>query len=164
MRRLKIIPSERDLVGVEIELVDAERRESRLRKFLDAERQLFDHVIIDCPPSLGLITLNALVAADAVLLPVQSEYLALEGISQILDTISRVREALNPDLAIHGVLMTMYDERTNLARQVVEEVRDVFGDQVFRTVIPRNVRLSEAPRSRQSAKSVGWPVSSLSVR
>lgn len=146
---LRIIPSERDLVGVEIELVNAERRESRLKAFLEGERKLFDHIIVDCPPSLGLITLNALVAADAVLLPVQAEYLALEGISQILDTIDRVRESLNRGLAIDGVLMTMFDERTNLARQVVEEVRDVFGDLVYRTVIPRNIRLGEAPSHGQ---------------
>jgi len=146
---LSVIPSERDLVGVEIELVDAEQRENRLKAFLDGERKLFDHVIIDCPPSLGLITLNALVAADAVLLPVQAEYLALEGISQILDTINRVRESLNPGLAVEGVLMTMFDERTNLARQVVEEVRDVFGEVVYRTVIPRNIRLGEAPSHGQ---------------
>jgi chromosome partitioning protein len=143
--QLRVIPSERDLVGVEVELVDAEARETRLKSYLEPERQLFDHILIDCPPSLGLITLNALVAADAVLIPVQAEYLALEGITQILDTVERVREALNPDLAIDGVLMTMYDERTNLAKQVVEEVREVFGDQVYETVIPRNIRLGEAP-------------------
>lgn len=142
---LHVIPSERDLVGVEIELVDADERHSRLRDYLAPERALFDHILIDCPPSLGLITLNALVAADAVLIPVQAEYLALEGISQILDTLERVREALNPELGIAGVLMTMYDERTNLAKQVVEEVREVFGDQVYDTVIPRNIRLGEAP-------------------
>lgn len=146
---LRVLPSERDLVGIEVELVDAERREARLKDYLAGERELFEHVLIDCPPSLGLITLNALVAADAVLVPVQAEYLALEGISQILDTIERVRESLNPELSIDGVLMTMFDERTNLARQVVEEVREVFGEQVYRTVIPRNVRLGEAPSHGQ---------------
>jgi chromosome partitioning protein len=147
---LRIIPSERDLVGVEVELVEVDSRESRLKAFLAGERELFEHILIDCPPSLGLITLNALVAADAVLVPVQAEYLALEGISEILHTIERVRESLNPGLAIAGVLMTMYDERTNLAKQVVEEVREVFGEQVFHTVIPRNVRLGEAPSHGQS--------------
>lgn len=147
---LRVIPSERDLVGVEVELVDAEEREFRLKRFLEGERPLFHHILIDCPPSLGLLTLNALVAADAVLVPVQAEYLALEGISQILDTIERVRASLNPGLAIAGVLMTMYDERTNLAKQVVDEVRQVFGDQVYQTVIPRNIRLGEAPSHGQA--------------
>jgi chromosome partitioning protein len=125
-------------------------RETRLKRFLDGEKQLFDHVLIDCPPSLGLITLNALVAADAVLIPVQAEYLALEGISQLTETIETVREALNPDLQIDGVVMTMYDDRTNLAKQVVEEVRAFFGDQVYRTIIPRNIRLGEAPSHGQA--------------
>jgi chromosome partitioning protein len=142
---LGLVPSERDLVGVEVELVEQERREYRLKEFLDAARPVFDCALIDCPPSLGLITLNALVAADEVLIPVQTEYLALEGISQLMDTIEQVRIALNPDLAIGGVVMTMYDERTNLAKQVVDEVRGFFGDQVYETIVPRNVRLSEAP-------------------
>jgi chromosome partitioning protein len=142
---LTLIPSERDLVGLEIELVDQDHREFRMKTFLDAPRTEFRHVLIDCPPSLGLITLNALVAADAVLIPVQAEYLALEGMSQLMDTITQVREALNPRLEIDGVVMTMFDERTNLARQVVDEVRGFFGEQVYRTVVPRNVRLSEAP-------------------
>lgn len=142
---LSLVPSERDLVGVEVELVHEDRRAHRLKSFLSDVHPLFDYTFIDCPPSLGLITLNALVAADSVLIPVQCEYLALEGISQLVDTINRVRDSLNPQLAIQGVLMTMYDERTNLARQVVDEVRGFFGDQVFRTVIPRNVRLGEAP-------------------
>ncbi len=142
---LSLLPSDRDLIGAEVELVDAENREFRVRDLLDAVRDRHDFVFLDCPPSLGLLTLNALAAADAVLIPVQCEYLALEGISQLMDTIRRVREALNPALEIEGILMTMYDERTNLARQVLEEVRGVFGDQVFKTVIPRNVRLGEAP-------------------
>jgi chromosome partitioning protein len=142
---LGLVPSDRDLVGVEVELVGQERREFRLRDILEEIRELYDYTLIDCPPSLGLITLNALVAADSVLIPVQCEYLALEGISQLVDTIHRVRDALNPGLEIRGVLMTMFDERTNLARQVVEEVRGVFGDRVYQTVIPRSVRLSEAP-------------------
>lgn len=149
LEALRLIPSSRDLVGVEIELVDEPQREFRMRALLEAARAQYDHVLIDCPPSLGLITLNALVAADAVLIPVQAEYLALEGISQLTDTISQVRSVLNPQLAIHGVVLTMFDDRTNLARAVVEEVRKVFGEQVYRTVIPRNVRLSEAPSHGQ---------------
>jgi chromosome partitioning protein len=142
---LKLVPSTRDLVGVEIELVEQADREYRMKTMLESGRTPFEHILIDCPPSLGLITLNALVAADSVLIPVQAEFLALEGISQLMETIGQVREALNPALQISGVLMTMFDERTNLAKQVVDEVRDVFGEQVYTTVIPRNVRLSEAP-------------------
>jgi len=142
---LGLVPSERDLVGVEVELVDQDRREYRLKEFLDAARSEFDCALIDCPPSLGLITLNALVAADTVLIPVQTEFLALEGISQLMETVNQVREALNPRLGICGVVMTMFDERTNLAKQVVEEVRGFFGERVFQTIVPRNVRLSEAP-------------------
>jgi len=146
---LKLIPSTRELVGAEIELVAQIGREYRLKTLLETGMASYDHVLIDCPPSLGLITLNALVAADAVLIPVQAEYLALEGLSQLMDTITKVRETLNPRLQIEGVVMTMFDERTNLARQVVDEVRNVFGEQVFSTVIPRNVRLSEAPSHGQ---------------
>jgi chromosome partitioning protein len=147
--QLRLLPSDRDLVGVEVELVEQTGREFLLKRFLEPHRDAVQHVLIDCPPSLGLITLNALVAADAVLIPVQTEYLALEGISQIIETIERVRDSLNPELEIDGVLMTMFDERTNLARQVVEEVRSVFGNQVYETVIPRNVRLGEAPSHGQ---------------
>jgi chromosome partitioning protein len=154
---LGVIPSTRDLVGVEIELVAQIGREYRLRTLLERSRGKYDHVLIDCPPSLGLITLNALVAADSVLIPVQAEYLALEGMSQLMETIDRVREALNPRLEIDGLLMTMYDERTNLAKQVVDEVRGVFGSQVYRTIVPRNVRLSEAP-------SHGLPIFLYDVR
>lgn len=146
---LKLIPSTRDLVGAEVELVDAEKREYRLKRFLAPVTSDYHYTFIDCPPSLGLITLNALTAADAVLIPLQCEYLALEGVTQLMDTIERVRASLNPELAIGGVLMTMYDERTNLARQVVEEVRQVFGPQVYQTVIPRNIRLGEAPSHGQ---------------
>jgi len=142
---LTLIPSDRNLVGAEIELVGQPEREYRLRKYLRRVEQHFDYVLLDCPPSLGLLTLNSLTAADSVLVPLQCEYLALEGVSQLMDTIELVRAALNPRLAIQGVVMTMYDERTNLARQVVEEVRGFFGDQVYKTVIPRNIRLSEAP-------------------
>jgi len=146
---LKLVPSTRDLVGVEIELVAQIGREYRMKTLLATGRAHFDHILIDCPPSLGLITLNSLVAADAVLIPVQAEYLALEGMSQLMDTIGKIRESLNPGLEIDGVVMTMFDERTNLAKQVVDEVRSVFGDQVYSTVIPRNVRLSEAPSHGQ---------------
>jgi chromosome partitioning protein len=142
---LALFPSDRNLIGAEVELVDADSREFRLKGFLEPVREQFEHVFIDCPPSLGLLTVNALTAADSVLIPVQCEYLALEGISQLTDTLARVRAALNPGLAIEGILMTMYDERTNLSRQVVEEVRSVFGRQVYETVIPRNIRLGEAP-------------------
>lgn len=142
---LQLIPSDRDVTGAEVELVEADAREFRLKRLMDAYTEPFEYGFIDCPPSLGLLTVNALAAADAVLIPVQSEYLALEGMSQLIDTVNRIREALNPGLVIQGVLMTMYDDRTNLARQVVDEVRTVFGDQVYSTVIPRNVRLGEAP-------------------
>jgi chromosome partitioning protein len=142
---LDLVPSDRNLIGAEVELVDAEQREFRLQKLLETIAGEYAHVILDCPPSLGLLTVNALTAADAVLIPVQCEYLALEGISQLTDTIERIRAALNPRLQVAGVVMTMFDERTNLSRQVVEEVRSVFGDQVFQTVIPRNIRLGEAP-------------------
>lgn len=142
---LKLVPSDRNLTGAEVELVEAEGREYRLRNLIESYRGSFRHALIDCPPSLGLLTVNALTAADAVLVPVQCEFLALEGISQLVDTIERVRVGLNPDLEIDGVVMTMHDDRTNLARQVVDEVRRVFGDQVYDTVIPRNVRLGEAP-------------------
>jgi chromosome partitioning protein len=154
---ITFIPSDRNLIGVEVELVEAERREYRLKKFLEPVRDLFEYVLIDCPPSLGLLTVNALTAADALLIPVQCEYLALEGISQLVDTVERVRASLNPGLEIDGILMTMYDERTNLSRQVVEEVRDVFGKQTLRTVIPRNVRLGEAP-------SFGKPIFTYDIR
>jgi chromosome partitioning protein len=142
---LHVIPSENNLVGAEVELVSELGREFVLRKRIEQLRALYDYIFIDCPPSLSLLTVNALAAADSVLIPLQSEYLALEGISQLMDTVERVRSALNPDLAIEGVLMTMYDDRTNLARQVVQEVREFFGTRVYTTVIPRNIRLGEAP-------------------
>ncbi len=142
---LSILPATRDLVGVEVELVGAEDRAYYLKKLLRPLSDLYDYILVDCPPSLGVLTLNALAAADGVLIPVQCEYLALEGISQLVHTIEQIRAAVNPDLAIDGVLMTMYDERTNLSRQVVQEVRGVFGERVYRTVIPRNIRLGEAP-------------------
>ena len=142
---LDLVPGDRHLIGAEIELTEVDRREFRLKGLLADIRSQYQHVIIDCPPSLGLLTVNALTSADAVLIPVQCEYLALEGISQLMDTLERIRQALNPELEIDGVVMTMYDERTNLSRQVVEEVRNAFGDRVYRTVVPRNIRLGEAP-------------------
>jgi chromosome partitioning protein len=142
---LTLAPGERDLIGVELELTGQESREFRLKSLLSPIRGAFDHILIDCPPSLGLLTVNALTAADAVLVPVQCEYLALEGISQLMDTLERIRRALNPELEIGGVVMTMFDERTNLSRQVVEEVRRALGDRVYKTVVPRNIRLGEAP-------------------
>ncbi len=142
---LDLIPADKNLVGTDIELTGVEGREFRLKELLAGIRAGYQHILIDCPPSLGLLTLNALAAADAVLIPVQCEYLALEGISQLMETLDRVRAALNPQLEIAGVVMTMYDDRTNLSRQVVDEVRSVFGDQVYRTVVPRNIRLGEAP-------------------
>lgn len=145
LAHLDLVPSDRHLIGAEVELVEAEEREYRLKKLLEPLAGEYAHIILDCPPSLGLLTVNALSAADAVLIPVQCEYLALEGITQLTDTIERIRSALNPSLAIAGVVMTMFDERTNLSKQVVDEVRSVFGEQVFQTVIPRNIRLGEAP-------------------
>ena len=142
---LTLLPSDRNLVGAEIELVQTEDREFQLKRFLADIAPLYDYIVIDCPPSLGLLTINALTAANSVLVPVQTEYLALEGIRQLMDTINRIRTSLNPDLEIEGLAMTMYDDRTNLSRQVVEEVRGVFGDLVYRSVIPRNIRLAEAP-------------------
>jgi chromosome partitioning protein len=143
--RLALVPGDRELIGAEIELVDQEGREQRLQNLISPIRDSYERILIDCPPSLGLLTLNALTAADGVLVPVQCEYLALEGISQLMDTFTRVQASLNPALEIEGVLLTMYDDRTNLARQVVDEVRGAFGDRVYQTVIPRNVRLGEAP-------------------
>ena len=142
---LSLTPADRHLTGAEIELVGLSGRESRLRPFIRAAVRRFDHVIIDTPPSLGLLTLNALVAADEVLMPLTCEYLALEGVTELTDTIERVRARMNPELAIGGVLLTMADSRTNLGRQVAAEVRAFFGERVFDTVIPRNVRLGEAP-------------------
>jgi chromosome partitioning protein len=143
--RLSIIPADRHLTGAEIEMVPLARREERLRLLLASVREQYDYLFIDSPPSLGLLTLNALVAADAVLIPLHCEYYALEGLADLWGTIRRVRGALNPALDIEGVLFTMFDERTNLGQQVASEVRAFFKDKVFRTTIPRNVRLGEAP-------------------
>jgi chromosome partitioning protein len=145
VERLQLIPADRNLTGAEIELVSLSGREERLRTFLAPLRPEFDYVFIDCPPSLGLLTLNALVAADAVLIPLHCEYFALEGLADLVGTMRRVRAAFNPLLDIEGVLLTMFDERTNLGQQVATEVRQFFREKVFQTVIPRNVRLGEAP-------------------
>jgi chromosome partitioning protein len=142
---LKIAPAGPDLVGAEIELVGADDREHRLARALDDVRNDYDIVLIDCPPSLGLLTLNALTAADSVLVPLQAEYYALEGLARLLDTIELVRAGLNPSLTLEGVVLTMMDARNNLSRQVADEVRQHLGERVFQTEIPRNVRLSEAP-------------------
>lgn len=141
-----VLPANPSLAGAEIELVNAIGREYRLRQALQALNGRYDYVLIDCPPSLGLLTLNALTAAShGILIPVQCEYLALEGLTQLTQTVELVQKYLNPNLHIYGVIMTMYDGRTNLSRQVVAEVRNYFKERVFRTIIPRNVRLSEAP-------------------
>ena len=142
---LSIIPSNIHLTGATVELIDAEGREYLLKRIIDRLRPSFDFLFIDCPPSLGLLTLNGLVAADSVIIPLQCEYFAMEGLSKLLQTIKRVQERLNPALRIGGILFTMYDTRTRLAHEVVEEVTGYFKEKVFRTIIPRNVRLSEAP-------------------
>ena len=142
---LWIIPSNKNLIGANLELVDAERREFRLRDALASLRERFHYIVLDCPPALDLLTLNSLVAADSILIPMQAEYFALEGVSALLDTIERVRGALNAELKIEGVVLTMFDDRTNLAQQVTAELSRYFGDKLCQTVIPRNVRLAEAP-------------------
>jgi chromosome partitioning protein len=142
---LDIIPSHINLVGAEIEMIDVIERESILKKAIARARKKYDFIVIDCPPSLGLLTLNSLTAADSVLIPVQAEYFALEGLGQLLNTIKIVRQHLNPDLEIEGVLLTMFDARLRLSNQVAEEVRRYFGEKVFSTIVQRNVRISEAP-------------------
>jgi chromosome partitioning protein len=142
---LSLIPAERDLTGAEIELVPLPDRERRLRRLTEALRAHYDYIFIDTPPSLGLLTLNALVAADTVLIPLNCEYFALEGLADLMSTLDRVRASLNPSLGVEGVLLTMYDERTNLGQQVSSNIREFFGEKVYQTVIPRNVRLGEAP-------------------
>lgn len=152
VKTLKICPSNVSLAGAEVELVSQMSREQRLKEKLDPIKEGVDFVIIDCPPSLGLITLNAFTAADSVLIPVQCEYFALEGLGQLINTINLVKKHLNKDLEIEGAVLTMYDARTNLSNQVVREVKRYFDDKVYKTVIPRNVKLSEAP-------SFGMPIS-----
>jgi chromosome partitioning protein len=154
---LSVLPSGRDLVGAEIELVGQDGRERRLREAIDRIRNDFDFVLVDCPPSLSLLTVNGLTAADSVLIPLQTEYFALEGLSELLESVERVRHSFNPGLQIEGILLTLYDERTNLGRQVVEDIRQHFGKLVYDTVIPRNVKLGEAP-------SFGKPVLAYDVK
>jgi chromosome partitioning protein len=151
VRNLYIVPASKNLIGANIELVQAEDRAFRLRKALHAVTDQFDFIIMDCPPALDLLTLNALAATRYLLVPMQAEYFALEGVSELLSTVERVKNALNPELVVEGVLLTMYDDRTNLAQQVAENLRGYFGDKLLKTTIPRNIRLAEAP-------SYGMPV------
>jgi chromosome partitioning protein len=151
MEQLWIIPAHKNLIGANIELVSADRREYRLRDALATVLDRFQFIVLDCPPALDLLTLNALVAANGVLIPMQGEYFALEGVSELLDTIERIRVELNPSLAVEGVVLTMFDERTNLAQQVSEELKKYFGEKLCRTTIPRNIRLAEAPSHGQPA-------------
>lgn len=157
---LSVLPANPDLVGAEIELVDAERREFRLKEAIARVSGDYDYITIDCPPSLGLLTLNALTAADTFIVPLQCEYYALEGLSQLLNTAGLVKKNINPNLRIEGIVLTMFDTRNNLSHQVVSEIQTHFGDKVFKSIIPRNVRLSEAPSHGQpiityDQKSVG---------
>ena len=154
---LKLLPADKNLTGAEVELVELERREYKLREMLRGIEDQYDFIIIDCPPSLGLLTLNALTAADSLLVPIQCEYFALEGVTELFDTLARIRRVLNPGLTIEGLLLTMYDERTNLSAAVAADLRDFYGQQVFETVIPRNVRLAEAP-------SYGKPIILYDIR
>jgi chromosome partitioning protein len=139
------IPASKDLIGANVELVEAENREFRMRNALEPLKDQFKFIVLDCPPALDFLTLNSLVAADSVLIPMQAEYFALEGVSELLDTIERIRQTLNPKLEIEGVVLTMYDDRTNLAQNVAQELKNYFGDRLFETTIPRNIRLAEAP-------------------
>ncbi len=142
---LSLVPADKNLVAVNLDLVDAPRREYRLTEVLSHVREQFDYILIDCPPALDLLTLNALVAADSVLVPIQCEFFALEGISQLIDTVEKIRETFSRPLKLEGILLTMYDDRTNLARQVADDLKEFFEDEVLKTVIPRSIRLAEAP-------------------
>ncbi len=142
---LKLIPSSRNLIGATLELISQDRREFRLREALEPIREQYSFILLDCPPALDLLTLNCLVAADGLLVPMQAEYFALEGISELMSTLDRVSQAYNPTLTLEGVLLTMYDDRTNLSQQVTENLRGFFGEKLFASTIPRNVRLAEAP-------------------
>jgi chromosome partitioning protein len=152
-----VVPADKNLAGAEVELVDTENREYILKNVLQSVKDNYDYIIIDCPPSLGLLTLNGLTAADSLLVPIQCEYYALEGVTELFDTLARLRRGLNPRLVIEGLLLTMYDERTNLSLAVASDLRDFYGQQVFHTVIPRNVRLAEAP-------SYGKPIILYDIR
>jgi chromosome partitioning protein len=154
---LDMVPANRNLVAANLELVDLPDRETRLRTKLDEVRGQYDYILIDCPPALDLLTLNALVAANSVLVPIQCEFFALEGISQLMDTVDRIKESFSHNLQIEGILLTMFDDRTNLTKQVADDLRDFFKDQIFKTVIPRSVRLAEAP-------SYGKPILQYDVR
>jgi len=149
--QLWLIPSHKNLIGANLELVDADGREFRMREVIAPLRDRFQFIVLDCPPALDLLTLNALVAADTVLIPMQGEYFALEGISELLDTIERIRDSFNPELGIEGVVLTMFDERTNLAQQVMTELRNFFGEKLCKTTVPRNIRLAEAPSHGKAA-------------
>lgn len=157
IKNLKVCPSNISLAGAEVQLVSMMSREQRLKTKLDKIKDQYDYILIDCPPSLGLVTLNAFTASDSVLIPVQCEYFALEGLGQLLNTVNLVKKHLNKNLEIEGALLTMYDARTNLSNQVVKEVKKYFEDKVYKTVIPRNVRLSEAP-------SYGMPITEYDPR
>ena len=142
---LWVLPADKNLAGAEIELVEAKNRNFALKELLSDVKEYFHYIIVDCPPSLGLLTINGLTAADSLLVPIQCEYYALEGVTELFDTLARLRRELNPGLSIEGLLLTMYDERTNLSAAVAKDLRDFYGSQVLKTVIPRNVRLAEAP-------------------
>src|SRR5499427_2985813 len=151
LEQLWLIPSHKNLIGANLELVDADGREFRMREAIAPLRDRFQFIVLDCPPALDLLTLNALVAADSVLIPMQGEYFALEGISELLDTIERIRGSFNPELGIEGVVLTMFDERTNLAQQVMTELKNFFDDKLCKTTVPRNIRLAEAPSHGKAA-------------
>jgi len=151
IQSLWVLPSDKNLAGAEIELVETENRNHALKRVLEPIREYFHYIIVDCPPSLGILTVNGLTAADSLLVPIQCEYYALEGVTELFDTLARLRRELNPNLVVEGLLLTMFDERTNLSAAVAKDLRDFYGSQVLKTVIPRNVRLAEAP-------SFGMPV------
>jgi chromosome partitioning protein len=145
LETLWVLPSDKNLAGIEIEFAESEDRARVLKSLLDPIREYFHYIIVDCPPSLGILTINSLTAADSLLVPIQCEYFALEGVTELFETLARLKRELNPSLTIEGLLLTMYDERTNLSAAVAKDLRDFYGSRVFKTVIPRNVRLAEAP-------------------
>ena len=157
MPTMWVLPSDKNLAGIEIELADDPDRENVLKRLLDPIRDYFHYIIVDCPPSLGILTVNGLTAADSLLVPIQCEYFALEGVTELFETLARLKRELNPNLTIEGLLLTMYDERTNLSTAVAKDLRDFYGPQVLKTVIPRNVRLAEAP-------SFGKPIILYDIR